>query len=148
MLLLVDAVEKKITTKASVMPCSALIFDGWSEDSVHFIGLFITLTAKDAKAMAPFSEIYLLAFAPLLDETTFTAANHRDFIVATLEWYHLPVSNLICLIGDNCNTNCATADLVGVPLLGCHSHRLNLAVEAYIDKYLETEIDLVTNCQH
>jgi hypothetical protein len=67
------------------------------------------------------------------------------FILATLEWYHLPVSNLICLIGDNCNTNCATADLLGVPLFGCRSHRLSLAVEAYIDKYLETEIDLVSN---
>lgn len=49
------------------------------------------------------------------------------------------------LIGDNCNTNCATADLLGVPLLGCRSYRLNLAVEAYIDKYLETEVDLVSN---
>ena len=32
-----------------------------------------------------------------------------------------------------------------MPLLGCRSHRLNLAVEAYFDKYLETEIDLVSN---
>lgn len=31
------------------------------------------------------------------------------------------------------------------PLLGCRSHRLNLAVEAYIDRYLESEIDLVSN---
>ena len=72
-----------------------MIFDGWSEDYIHFIRLFITLPAKDAKAMTPFSEIHLLAFAPLLDETSFNAANYRDFILANLEWYYLPVSNLI-----------------------------------------------------
>jgi hypothetical protein len=31
------------------------------------------------------------------------------------------------LCGDNCKTNGATADLLGVPLVGCASHRLNLA---------------------
>jgi hypothetical protein len=89
-------------------------------------------------------DIHLLAFAPLLDETTFTAENHKVFILSTLDWYHLDVNNLVCLIGDNCSTNGATANLLGVPLLGCRSHRLNLAVEAYIAQFLGPEVELVS----
>lgn len=98
------------------------------------------MSAKDA-SVEP--DIHLLAFAPLLDETSFTASNHRDFILATLEWYHLPVDRVVCLIGDNCATNIATANLFDVPLLGCRSHRLNLAVEAYIARFLSIESEIV-----
>jgi hypothetical protein len=85
----------------------------------------------------------LLAFAPLLDETALTAANHKDFILSTLRWYNLPVEKLVCLVGDNCATNGATANLLGVPLLGCRSHRLNLAVEAFVERYLSEEVTMV-----
>lgn len=131
MFMLVDVVEKKITTLALARSRYALIFDGCTEDFTHFLGLFITIPTQD-KASSSF-HIYLLAFAPFLDKTTFIAVIHRDFIPSTLDWYQLPISNLICLIGDNCSTNCATTDLLGFPLLGCRSHCLNLAVEAYID---------------
>ncbi|KAJ3091667.1 hypothetical protein HK100_007127, partial [Physocladia obscura] len=123
---LVDAVEKKITTLATAAPCYALVFDSWTQDSTHFIGkkngailiinpgitssLFITLPAKNTAASSP--NIYLLVFAPLLDKTTLTAANHWEFILAKLEWNHLPADNLVCLISDNCNTNDATANLL------------------------------------
>jgi hypothetical protein len=90
-------------------------------------------------------DVILLAFAPLLDETSFTAKNHCDFILATLDWYGLPVNKLVCLIGDNCSTNGATARLLSVPLLGCRSHRLNLAVEAYIQRYISCEVELVSD---
>eukprot|EP00731_Ephydatia_muelleri_P007171 Em0003g1419a len=46
-------------------------------------------------------------------------------------------------IRDNCSTNKATADLLGVPLLGCRSHRFNLAVEAYISEFLAAELELI-----
>ena len=76
--------------------------------------------------------LHLLAFAPLLDKTNFTAVNHANFIKASLEWYSLSLLCTFCLIGDNCQTNKATADILGVPLLGCHRHHFNLAVEAYL----------------
>lgn len=78
-----------------------------------------------------------------MDETTFTAENHKNFITATLDWYGLPVDRVVCLIGDNCTTNKATANLFNIPLLGCRSHRLNLAVEAYLAQNLSTEVELV-----
>lgn len=48
---LVAAVEKKITTIATASQCYALLFDGWSEDSCHFIG-------KDLKKTFIFMLIY------------------------------------------------------------------------------------------
>lgn len=39
MFMLVDAVEKKITTLALAASPYALIFDGWTEDSTHFVSL-------------------------------------------------------------------------------------------------------------
>jgi hypothetical protein len=41
MLLLVDEVEKKITALVEARQCFALIFDGWTEDSTHFIGMSV-----------------------------------------------------------------------------------------------------------
>ena len=60
-----------------------------------------------------------------------------------MQRYNLQENRLICLIGDNCSTNVATANLMKVPLLGCRSHRFNLAVEAYINEYLKVECELV-----
>ena len=85
---LVEVVEKKITVKVATATTFALVFDGWSEDSTHFIGLFIIYPGKEHTADP---EIHLLAFAPLLDETNFTAENHVNFMKSTLEteWYSL-----------------------------------------------------------
>ena len=137
----VEVVEKKISVKVATAPLFALLFDGWTEDSTHFVGLFIVYPGK-----TPSDDpgLHLLAFAPLLDETNFTAVNHANFIKASLEWYSLSLSHKFCLIGDNCQTNKATADILDVPLLGCRSHRFNLAVEAYLQQFLSSELDLVS----
>ena len=132
----VKAVERKVSVKAMFAPAYALVFDGWSEASKHFIGLYIVYPAKvdDADPI-----MHLLAFAPLHDKTNFTAKNHANFITATLKWYSLSADRLFCLIGDNCSTNKATANHLGVPLLGCRSHRFNLSVEQYLRNFLAAE---------
>ena len=133
-----DAVEAKISEMASSAPTFSILFDGWSQDSFHFIGIFVTWPKENGFA------IHLLAMTPLLDETSLTASNHKALILATLHRYNLRRSRLFCLIGDNCSTNKALADFLGVPLLGCRSHRLNLAVEAYLKNFLSREIDAVS----
>lgn len=133
-----DAVEAKISEMASSAPAFSIIFDGWSQDTYHFIGIFITWPKENGFA------IHLLAMTPLLDETSLSASSHKELILATLQRYNLRRSRLFCIIGDNCSTNKATADLLGVPLLGCRSHRLNLAVEAYLDIFLSSELDTVS----
>jgi hypothetical protein len=141
LLKVVKAVEKKISATAMALATSyALVFDGWSEGSKHFIGMYIVFPAKEVDADPV---LYLLAFAPLHDETNFTAENHANFIRATLNLHSLSVDRLFCLIGDNSSTNKATANHIGVPLLGCRSHRFNLSVEQYLRKFLAAESDLV-----
>ena len=137
----VEVVEKKISVKVATVPLFALLFDGWTEDSTHFVGLFIVYPGKTPSHDPG---LHLLAFAPLLDETNFTAVNHANFIKASLEWYSISLSHMFCLIGENCQTNKATADIIDVPLLGCCSHCFNLAVEAYLQPFLSLELDLVS----
>ncbi|ETN23682.1 hypothetical protein PPTG_00225 [Phytophthora nicotianae INRA-310] len=51
--------------------------------------------------------------------------------------------SLSFLIGDNCATNQAIAILLNVPLIGCASHRFNLAVNSYLS-YYKTEVEAVS----
>ena len=53
--------------------------------------------------------------------------------------YDRSVDSVQCLIGDNCSTNKLLANLMQVPLVGCASHRLNLAVK----KIYEDNIELI-----
>jgi hypothetical protein len=77
----------------------------------------------------------LLAFSPLLDETDFTAESHHEFVVSVLtNVFQKSLDNVLCLIGDNCATNKALADLCGKPLIGCHAHRFNLECSAYLER--------------
>lgn len=75
-------------------------------------------------------DIYSKIFALFLNENIFTAANIQDLILETPTWHHLPASNIICLIGEYCNTNCTTTDLILVSLLQYRSNRLNLITKA------------------
>ena len=41
----------------------------------------------------------------------------------------------MCITGDNAEVNLALADLCGVPLIGCASHKFNLAVKEFMERY-------------
>lgn len=75
----------------------------------------------------------MLAFSPLLEEDNQTSDNHLELIEFVLELFGKDVSDVICLVGDNCNTNKALADLCDLPLVGCAAHRFNLAVQDYLE---------------
>lgn len=74
----------------------------------------------------------LLAFTPLLEEEEYSSQNHMDSLEFVLDIYGKDFSNVICLIGDNCNVNKSLADLCEVPLVGCAAHRFNLAIQEYL----------------
>lgn len=77
----------------------------------------------------------LLAFSPLLEDAfDFTAESHKKFMDFYLDHYGKSMENVVCLVGDNCATNQALADLCGKPLVGCASHRFNLEVQAYLSR--------------
>ena len=74
----------------------------------------------------------LLAIAPPFDETTYTAENHRAFIGDVLELFGKSIGNLIYLVADNAAVNTCLANLLGIPMIGCASHRSNLACKKYL----------------
>ena len=84
---------------------------------LHFIDLYAVWRTKHRHHK------YLLAFSPLVDKEDFSAEAHANFIKSVLAKYKKDLQNVACIVGDNCNTNKATAKLLGVPLVGCASHR-------------------------
>ncbi|KAF0735380.1 hypothetical protein AaE_009084 [Aphanomyces astaci] len=84
----------------------------------------------------------MLAFAPMLDEGDFSAAQHIAFLAATLELYGRTLNSVTFLVGDNCSVNQCMARMMGVPMVGCASHRLNLAVRQFLDKQ-EATLDTI-----
>ena len=68
----------------------------------------------------------------LFDETSQGSQEQCDFINYTLEQYGKSLENVVALIADNCETNKALSELCEVPMIGCYSHRLALAVRDYL----------------
>lgn len=114
-----------------------IIFDGWSEGSDHYIALFACYESENV------TKTPLLAFQPIPDydaeiegsEYRLNAEAHQEFINSTLAYYGRNAETLTFLVGDNCRTNIALARRCGVPLVGCASHRLNLAVKKFLEPY-------------
>eukprot|EP00171_Calliarthron_tuberculosum_P022099 IDg22099t1 len=122
---MVPLVERAV---AAEMPEKfGLLFDGWSDGSVHFVAIFATYLACDE-----YQET-LIAFSPLLQEDDMSAARHLEFIKASLEVYDRSLENVIAFVSDNCSVNQHLSSLAGVPLIGCVAHKFNLAVEAWCE---------------
>ena len=62
------------------------------------------------------------------DECSLSAQKHYDFLTYILGLYSKSWSNVDCLIGDNVRTKKCIANYTGLPLIGCSSHRFNLAM--------------------
>jgi hypothetical protein len=54
-----------------------------------------------------------------------------------LPFFGKTLSQCLFIVGDNCGVNKRLANLMGVPLVGCASHRLNLAVKSILAPYEE-----------
>ena len=121
-----------LALKAELKGCGpyALQLDGWSRGSVHYVCVMISFcdVNDDYKER-------MLCFRPLPARTNQSAANHAKLIKQLLKEFELPRNELRCFVGDHASTNPALAKKhFKVPLLGCQSHRLNLAVKSYLDK--------------
>lgn len=127
---LVD-LEIEKTLKNELPQRFGLLIDGWTEETTHYYGLF----AAYAKGTVNYQRF--LTISPPFDETEYGAVSQASFIVDTVEAYNRTKDCILFLVGDNTNTNPATATKLGVPFIGCASHRFNLAVQSYLDTYDE-----------
>ncbi|GMF55074.1 unnamed protein product [Phytophthora fragariaefolia] len=90
----------------------------------------------------PFAEVDNDRF----DERSYTAHSHRHLLVFVLGVFSRKLDSVLALIGDNCTTNTATVELLGVPLFGCTAQKLNLAIKRYVDEQpgARAAIDIVS----
>ncbi|ETP18589.1 hypothetical protein F441_07213 [Phytophthora nicotianae CJ01A1] len=105
------------------------MFDGWSAGSTYYVGIYADYMVDDL------AQRVLLALASLLDGNDFGADAHIALIIETLAVFGKDPGCLRFIVGDNCATNQAIATRMGLPLVGCASHRLNLAIQQYISEH-------------
>jgi len=112
---------------AAVLPQHfALMIDGWSEGVMHYVAIICCFTVEGT-----YNEV-LLTMSPLPDQTSLNAAQHVLLVQETLAQYNRSIENVVAIIGDNCRVNSKTAKELGIPLIGCASHKFALAVNAWI----------------
>ncbi|ETN06716.1 hypothetical protein PPTG_12757 [Phytophthora nicotianae INRA-310] len=84
-----------------------LMLDGWTHGSEHYLAVFGCYETRAGPSIIGIPAIF----------------------------FDKELSNCIFLVGDNCAVNMRLARLMGVPLVGCASHRLNLAVRTQLDPH-------------
>ncbi|KAF1773381.1 Ribonuclease H-like domain [Phytophthora cactorum] len=126
----VMAVERSI---ASELPASfGIMLDGWTHASDHDLAVFACYEVNGSLKTP------LLSMALVFNEANddLSAESHLDFL-ATMLPRDFGVQLVQCrfIEGDDCFVNRRLATLMEVPLVGCASHRLNLAVQDDLAAY-------------
>ena len=120
--------------KAELPSKFVVVFDGWTEGTEHFIAISASYTVVDSTTGKEVPVQVMLSMQPLLSDGIegMTAADHLQHISTVLGLYGKQCSDILCLAGDNCSVNQCMARTLQVPLLGCGSHKLNLAVRLWM----------------
>jgi len=105
-----------------------LMFDGWSYLTMPFIGVYALYVVGGRLQRT------LLALSPLDDESQ-DADAYIELFRNVLADYNKMVGMVRFIVADNCNTNRSIATKLGDPLVGCTSHRFNLAVNTYLTEH-------------
>ena len=121
-----------------------IIFDGWSCDGEHYIGIFATWVGDDGSVVKRLIACGVQDLPETVEAAAsfgFTADDIGDDLFDVLASYDRDFSALEFLTGDNAYVNGALCTKIEtwifrskgihrcVPLVGCVSHKLNLAVQ-------------------
>ena len=109
-----------------------IIFYGWFHQGTHYVGVFDLYEAMKIPASL---EFLCLQIAPLLNDEYFGAESHIDYLDATLSVYRNSRENVIFLVGDIDPENIKLSNLMSLPIIGCASHRMNLAVKSHLQDF-------------
>ncbi|KAF1777846.1 hypothetical protein GQ600_18962 [Phytophthora cactorum] len=105
-------VAKKMgmTLEVTLGICFGIMFDGWSSGSMHYVAVYGGLKRTG---------IYVYSCSPYLRLMT--------LFDCVLDVYNKTLDMVAFIVGDNCSTNQSITTKLDVPLVGCASHRFNLA---------------------
>ncbi|ETM31074.1 hypothetical protein L914_21277 [Phytophthora nicotianae] len=109
-----------------------IVLDGWTRGSEHYLAVFVCYELIGVR-QAP-----LLSMAPIINGPN-DSLNPESHMAA--------VSAGGPSFGDNYAVNKRLARLLGLPLVGCASHRLNLAVKSFIAPH-EEELEQIEDPLH
>lgn len=117
------------------------MFGGWTVHNVPFVAVFVhyihkgidqqTIIVSSSSNRGAQTNI-MLACAPLIDEEDLSAKENITVLEETVEVYGKEVGNVMCFIGDNWKVNRSLSSQTNIPLVGCYSHKFNLAIERWI----------------
>jgi hypothetical protein len=126
-------VLNKETLRKDLPSRFVVVFNGWTEGTQHYIGVAaLYMKFVDGKEV-PIQT--MLSMQPLLANGIqgMRAVDHIEHLSKVLGSYGKSTGDIICLVGDNCQVNQSMAQILNVPfLLGCASHKFNLAVRRWI----------------
>lgn len=75
------------------------------------------------------------------ETTNFNGDNHWNCFRTVLDFFKMDFDNrYLCLIIDNASNNIIVAKIPKLPHLGCCSHKLNIEVNAMVDRHLGLRI--------
>ena len=128
-----------------------LVIDGWSQDSLHFSGIYAVYVSNAHPMVVQEFLLSCNVAEDITDETDFvddladsekgfgfSAEDWFDILVDALQIYGIDITVHNCnaiiefLCADNCSTNRSLSTKAGIPLIGCYSHKLNLAINDLI----------------
>jgi hypothetical protein len=126
-----DVVKDKIS---KMLPKTfGIIFDGWSIDTEHYIAIFATWTTVNDDVKHVLIKCGVQEDPEPGQILEFTADDIGDFIFYAFDEIGRSdvrdLETIEFLSGDNCSTNVSLARKLRCPLVGCNSHKLNLAVQ-------------------
>ena len=122
----------------------SLVLDDWPSYSTHYTAIYATYPTQNANGF----ETKLLTLSHLNDKSTLDANEHIEFITYILHVYGKDMSNVCAIIADNISVNESVQTKLNISLVGCASHRLNLAVknllhhdEPLLNKFESTNVE-------
>ena len=108
------------------------MFDGWSHHGTHYVGVFGLYESIHNAGIAGVSSGVELAITPLLNEGDLGAESRIDCSGATLSVFRKSRENVISLVGEK---KWKILNLQSLPIFGCASQRMILAVKSYIQDF-------------
>ncbi|DBA03955.1 TPA: hypothetical protein N0F65_010608, partial [Lagenidium giganteum] len=124
-----------------------LLIDGWTESGTHDVAIIAVTLPTQASTEA---SRHLLCFSTLQDEADMSASSIIELLDVMLDLFGISASQHCVVVCDHASVDRAIANKFDVPMIGCASDRLNLAVsrhysyQTHIDKIHALKVQLNT----
>ena len=85
--------------------------DSWSCFGIHYCGVYAVYATEEGVPVK-----LLLALSVFESEQSFGSDAHRKLLEATLKQYNRDINSVMFITADNCSTNKALVNIIGIPI--------------------------------